>query len=512
MQPARTSHRFDEHIDVVVVGGGIAGLSCGVALEHSGLSVAIFERDQQLGGRAVSSVDTTTGDAIDIGPHILLSEYRNMLDMMESFGTDQDVCWQNDRFITLLDDRKRLPMRLHSLPAPLHLLPSLWSVDALSARDKLSNARVTWLAMRARPKDMEELDGLTGEDFLRRCGVSERFRAWFWETASLALLNLPLKECSAAALLRMFGQLIGTSGYRSGFPRTALADLFAPAARTRIEAAGGRVECGREVVQLIIDERRVAGVILADGRRISTGACVTAIPPQALQKLLSRSSLADLTCARDLQLFEPCPYISTYLWFDRKITRERFWNRVHSPDDLNSDFYDLSNIRRDIDPSRSLIASNCIYSREQEHLSDGEIIARTRQELEEFAPLAGQARIRHAVVHRIPMAIVCPRPGTERARPHMATDIEGLLLAGDWTATGLPSCMESATYAGRLAAQKILTGRESTASRPIPPPAYDGVARVVQQLWPLQKFPDVVEPLSKTRARVGTPDTSRSSS
>jgi zeta-carotene desaturase len=494
MQAAGSPQRFDERIDVVIIGGGIAGLSCGVALEHSGLNVAIFERDKQLGGRAVSHVDATTGDAIDIGPHILLSEYRNMLDMMESFGTDEDVCWQNDRFITLLDDRKHLPMRLHSLPAPLHLLPSLWSVDALSTRDKLSNARVTWLAMRARPQDMADIDGLTGEEFLRRCGVSDRFREWFWETASLALLNLPLNECSAAALLRMFGQLIGKSGYRSGFPRTALADLFAPPARARIEEAGGRIECGSEVVQVIVDERQVRGVALADGRRIAAATCVSTIPPQALQKLLYDSGLGELACAQKLSIFEPCPYISTYLWFDRKLTQERFWSRVRSPEDLNSDFYDLSNVRRDLDPSRSLIASNCIYSRMHESWSDEKIISRTRQELEEFTPLAAQAHVRHAVVHRIPMAIVCPRPGTERARPPPTTEISGLLLAGDWIATGLPSCMESATYAGRLAAEKILTDREGEAPRPIPPPEYDGVARVVQHMWPLQAFPDVVTP------------------
>ncbi|HVF17152.1 MAG TPA: hypothetical protein VNA21_09580 [Steroidobacteraceae bacterium] len=54
--------------------------------------------------------------------------------------------------------------------------------------------------------------------------------------------------------------------------------------------------------------------------------------------------------------------------------------------------------------------------------------------------------------------------------------------------------MESATYAGRLAAEKILTGRESKAPRPIPPPEYHGVARVAQQVWPLQKVSELVEP------------------
>jgi len=382
-------------------------------------------------------------------------------------------------------------MRLHKLPAPLHLLPSLLSVDALSTLDKLSNARVTWLAMRTRPDDVELLDSLTGEQLLVECGVTERFREWFWQTASLALLNLPLHECSAAALVRMYGQLIGKSGYRSGFPRTPLADLFVPHACARIERAGGSIATNCAVTQLLVDERRLCGVRLGDGRKIGARNCVVTLPPQTLQRLLVASALTDLSIARDLDRFDPCPYISTYLWFDRKLTRERFWSRVWSPTDLNSDFYDLSNIRRDVDPHRSLIASNCIYSSAHEPLSDDAIIERTCAELSEFAPLASVGNIRHAVVHRIPMAIACPRPGTERARPSSATELEGLTLAGDWMATGLPSCMESATYSGRLAAHRILGLHERTSSHalPIPPPEKDGVARWIEQVWPLRASP-----------------------
>ena len=487
----RSLAHAEAHVDVAIIGGGIAGLACALALEHSGLSVAVFERDRQLGGRAASMLDRTTGDTIDIGPHIVLSEYRNMLNMLSSFGRDADICWQDDLFITLLDHGRKLPMRLRSLPAPLHLLPSLWAVDAVSTQDKLSNASVTWLAMRARAEDVEAIDGVNGEQFLIECGVTERFRQWFWETASLALLNLPLRECSAAALLRMYGQLIGTSGYRSGFPRTPLADLFVPHACERIAMANGTIETECAVSQLLVDEQRLSGVRLADGRRIRATSCVVAVPPQALSQLLADSGLQDLAVARELDRFEPCPYISTYLWFDRKLTKERFWSRVWSPTDLNSDFYDLSNIRRDVDPQCSLIASNCIYSHAHAHLSDDEIIERTHAELSEFTSLAAVGKIRHAAVHRIPMAIPCPMPGTERARPSCTTELTGLLLAGDWTATGLPSCMESATYSGRIAAEKVLemSERSATHARPIPPPEKDGVARWVQQVWPLGEYP-----------------------
>lgn len=56
--------------DVVVVGGGVAGLACAVALSDRGLRVTVLERDAIVGGRARSWVDSASGDTVDIGPHV----------------------------------------------------------------------------------------------------------------------------------------------------------------------------------------------------------------------------------------------------------------------------------------------------------------------------------------------------------------------------------------------------------------------------------------------------------
>lgn len=55
--------------DVAIVGGGVAGLACAVALGDSGLRVAIFESSHRLGGRACSWSDAHTGDVVDLSPH-----------------------------------------------------------------------------------------------------------------------------------------------------------------------------------------------------------------------------------------------------------------------------------------------------------------------------------------------------------------------------------------------------------------------------------------------------------
>ena len=500
MDPGTSSK--ETNLDVAIIGGGLAGISCALALADSGLRIAVFERGRALGGRAGSFTEPTSGTTIDIGPHIFLSEYRNMLDMLRPLGTESEVVWQTDRFINLLDGPHRIPMRVHPLPAPLHLLPSLLRVGGLSMKDKASNARITWLAMRAHEQHRLHLDDISALDLLREYGVSERLQRWFWATATLALLNVPLHECSAAALLRMYAQLIGTSGYRSGFATKPLADLFVPAATSQLRKQGVHIEPGIEVVRLHATDNRVQAIELSDGRHLTTRACVATVPPAELRALLKHSGMTNTQWDQRLRSFEPCPYISTYLWFDRKITNERFWGRVWSPTDLNCDFYDLSNIRTDIDNHRSLIASNCIYCEAHQHLSDDDVVSRTLAELIEFEPSARNARLVHAVVNRIPMAIPCPKPGTETARLGAATNVNGFFLAGDWTNTHMPSCMESAVYSGRIAAECILRGQKCRHSAAIPPPQPTGFVKLAQR-FPPRKQPLVArfENASSVRTR-----------
>jgi 15-cis-phytoene desaturase len=238
-------------------------------------------------------------------------------------------------------------------------------------------------------------------------------------------------------------------------------------------------------VRGLLGEGRAQGVVLADGTPIQARHCVSAVPPQALAGLVP-AAWCDSAPFRWLDGFEPSPYISSYLWFDRRVTSERFVSHLWSPMRLNYDFYDLARIRRGWSDRPSVIASNIIYSRRAHGLSDDEIVQATVRELAEFAPEAAHARLLHARVHRIPMAIPCPTPGTERKRPPARTPIPGLLLAGDWTRTHLPCSMESAVHSGWLAAEQVLA--EAGRPRQIAQPqrSYDGLAAVVR--WCTQRY------------------------
>jgi 15-cis-phytoene desaturase len=464
--------------DVAIVGGGLAGLACATALRDSGLSIALYEAERQLGGRARSWTDAHTHDPIDLGPHILLTEYRNMLGWLELLGTRDRICWQADRLLRVREAARVTDMRLHRLPPPLHLLPSFAAARGLSWRDKLSNRSVVKLAMHFDERMVPSLDALSAAQLLQRHGVSPRFTEWFWSTACMSLLNVPLEQCSAAALMRVFSQLIGIRHYQIGFANTALADLFVPAASARIEACGGRVQTGVRVESISLEGEGLHKwrLDLGGGERTQARFVVLAIAPQSVERILP-AMWRTLRPFNDLGAFEPVPYISPYLWFDRKLTDEMFWARIWRASALNTDFYDLSNIRRGWSQRSSVIASNIIGSERANELSDEAIAAGTLQELRSAFPQASIATPRHVVVNRIPMAICRPAPGTESKRPPAATPLEGLYLAGDWTRTELPSSMESAVRSGFAAAEEIWRAIRQPQQLVLPKRPTEGFAR-----------------------------------
>jgi hypothetical protein len=62
-------------------------------------------------------------------------------------------------------------------------------------------------------------------------------------------------------------------------------------------------------------------------------------------------------------------------------------------------------------------------------VSDEEIVRATVVEIAQFAPLAAEATVLRADVHRIPMAIPYSTPGFERKCPVARSPVPGLVLA-----------------------------------------------------------------------------------
>src|SRR5271168_4441966 len=88
--------------DVIIIGGGFAGLSAGVALAEKGFRVALLESKPALGGRAYSFADPESGDFVDNGQHVLMGCYTETLDFLDRIGAYDQLVFQDDLKIEML--------------------------------------------------------------------------------------------------------------------------------------------------------------------------------------------------------------------------------------------------------------------------------------------------------------------------------------------------------------------------------------------------------------------------
>jgi 15-cis-phytoene desaturase len=314
---------------------------------------------------------------------------------------------------------------------------------------------------------------MTGMELLRECRATDAMIDWFWRFATMVTLNVPLERCSAASLLRLHSQLIGHEGIHFGFPAVGLSDLYVSQSVAAIESAGGLVRRNARVARTRREADGLLGARVENGDDYRAHRLVFAVPLAELLPLEPHAVVPGLR-------HEPSPYKSVYVWFDRAITSEHFWALLWQPDRVNYDFYDLANIRPAMAGGPSVIASNVIYSHRVASVSDEALVRTTVDEIALFAPAARSARVRHAVVHHIDMAIPCPLPGFETTRPASRSKVPGVYLAGDWTSTHLPCSMESAVRSGYLAAEALLEDAKQPRHLAIAPRPTDGIARWVR--------------------------------
>jgi len=188
---------------------------------------------------------------------------------------------------------------------------------------------------------------------------------------------------------------------------------------------------------------------------------ILALPFEATAKLLPHLPAAPgvAALASQIKRQEHWPICSVHLWFDRVITdldhavlldREIHWmynkTRLHG----------TSALSRPSAPSEGTYLELVISaSRSFSALRAEDAIAHAHRELAEFFPAVRSAvLVKSAFVKEVHATFGVP-PGIDAARPTAESPWPHCFLAGDWTATGWPSTMESAARSGHLAAEAL---------------------------------------------------------
>ena len=405
-----------------VIGAGLAGLAAALRLQADGARIVIHEATDHAGGRCRSYYEPALETRIDNGNHLLLSGNHAALDYLRRIGAQDRLIGPARAEFDFADlatgQRWRLRPNDGRLPWWV-LLPSR-RVPGSRASDYLSIARL----LRARP------DATIGETIDCHGALYRRL----WHPILLAALNTEPERASAAMAAAILRESLMRGG-RACRPLVAehgLSAAFIDPAIEHLAKNGAEIRFNRRLRAIELAANRAAALDFG-GERIALGpdeAVVLAVPATVASGLLP-----SITAPGEFRAIVNAHYRiappkgqppilavinGTVEWLFA------FEGRLSVT---------ISGADRLIDTDRELLA---------------------RDLWAEVARLTGlPAALPAWQIVKEKRATYAALPSEEAKRPPAATAWQNLVLAGDWTRTGLPATIEGSIRSGNSAAEQL---------------------------------------------------------
>jgi len=469
-------------VKVVVIGGGLAGITAAVALANAKHEVTLLEAKPRLGGATMSF--NRDGLVVDTGQHVFLrccTAYRGLLDRL---GMSAHAPIQPRFDVTVVAPGKRTVMKRRRVPAPLHMLPALLGYPFLTNPERV-RLSLAALAFRRLDENDPKTDQLRLGDWLEAHGQDVRTRRVLWDLFSVSSINVPGDDASLAlaAVVVKTGLLGAADAADIGVPALSLGELHGAAAARHLAKVGATVRLQAKVAaiepkgdEFLIrlggaQQQDVPAESEADGApdtvegsavgrapggyggsspretaELVADAVVLAVPHEQAARLIPPGALPAETVDGWAGL-GAAPIVNVHVIYDRKVMDVPFAAAVDSPVQWVFDRTRISGMHARGDDGQYL-AISLSAADEYANMPVAELREKFVPALAELFPAARDANVTEFFVTREKRATFRGVPGTARLRPKAATQLPALVLAGSWTDTGWPDTMEGAVRSG----------------------------------------------------------------
>ncbi len=409
---------------VHIIGAGLAGLATAVRLAAQGVHATVYEATNQAGGRCRSYHDPALGITIDNGNHLLLSGNRAALGYLATIGASDRLAGPSSASFPFIDlaSHARWTLRANDGRIPWWIFDRHRRVPGTRARDYLSVLRL----LRAAP-------GATiGEVFDCKGPLYDRLLG----PLLLAALNTEPPASSAGLAAAVIRETLAAGGrsYRPLFARDGLSAAFVEPALRFVEANGGTVVFGQRLRAFAFEAERVTALDFGD---VSTplqpgDAVVLAVP-----SVVAASLVPDLTVPTEFRAI-----VNAHFRLKPPAGLAPMTGIINGTAEWLFAFPDRLSV--------TISGADRLLDTPREELA-----ALIWREVAEVAGIAGPLPPWQIVRERRATFAALPREDAKRPEPR--TRWNNLLLAGDWTATGLPATIEGAIRSGNRAADLIGT-------------------------------------------------------
>jgi len=402
-----------------VIGAGLAGLSAAVRLASAGHQVIVHELARHAGGRCRSYFEPALGLTIDNGNHLLLSGNHAAIGFVRTIGAESKLAGPSEALFAFADlaTGERWQLRLNNGWLPWWIFSKARRVPHTRARDYLA---LLGLLTAGRNHAIGEVIDCTAPLYHR-----------LYRPILLAALNAEPPKASARLAGAVVRQslarggaacrpLIATDGLAAAFIDPALAYLRTRGAVLRFDhqlhrfdLAADRVRAldfGEDIIELAHDD----GVILAVPAWVAPSLVPELPAPRQFHAILN----AHFAIA-------PPPGLPAMLGVINATTEWLFA------------FHDRLSV--------TISAADRFNEAAREPLAQA-----IWSEVATLTGLNGKLPRWQIVKER--RATFAALPGENAQRPGPRTRWRNLILAGDWTATGLPATIEGSIRSGNRAA------------------------------------------------------------
>lgn len=377
---------------------------------------------------------------VDNGQHVILGCCNETISFLSRVGSLDNVKFF-DEIEFVWGERERLRLKGSSLPAPFHLLPSLVGSANLSRSEKTA-----LLAGLARVPLVRPGKGESARDYLMRTVRSAEALRMLIEPVLISALNEDMSDAAAvyARMVIMKTLLGGRGAGKLGVPRKSLSLLIGEPGKRYLEAHGGSVLASSGVRKLDVCTDRAMAVETDSGESRAFDYFVLAVRPWDLEAMGLESGAAGKLVWR--------PIVTAHLFYGADapvadqvcVVDEPFGWLFHK---------------------REWAGMGVVYIQAVASAADGIVSApdsailklALRAIARAIPELAGREPVR-TIVCRSRRATFSTGGVSEALRPGPETRFKNVFLAGDWTATGWPSTLESAVRSGKKAAKCVTSG------------------------------------------------------
>lgn len=412
---------------IIVVGAGLAGLTCAKVLAERGAEVVVFETSDGVGGRV--RTDEKSGFLLDRGFQVYFTAYpaaRRHLDhsALDLRAFDPGAVVRRGREESVLSDPSRDPKAL--VPS---LLARVATLDDKLRTLNLARQAVTW-------EWAESVGGLAdGEgdvstlEYLRGWGFSEKFTDGFFRPFYGGIL-LDRSLSTSEHVFRFTFRMLATG--ETVVPARGMGEIPKQlASHLPLDA----IHLNSPVEELLRDGDRVVGVVVEGGEH-EADAVVVATEATVAERLAG-------VPAPEESVGQVCAYYAVEGYGGgKKIV-------------LNADHEGFLNNAVEISavaptyapPGQHLLSA---VSLEGFGLSDAEVFRRGVEDVTSWYP---EADLTPLAVYRIPFAQFAQPPGVHERLPKNRTATPGLLVAGEYTED---SSINGSMLSGEKAALEVL--------------------------------------------------------